>query len=522
MKLNNLEFNLNDFSAEMSKLKNEKQFDFLVTIIGEDFSDEGLGCIYILENTKSHERISVKAVAESRDEAFLPTVSHLWKAAEMLEREVFDFLGIKFVGHPDMRRLFLRSDFVGYPLRKDFDMDPEKNKAPMFDDPEPDYTITYSLDQEGKLVATKKPLFTDDDYVINIGPQHPATHGVLRLQTILDGETIRKVYPHCGYIHRGIEKISESYTYPQTLAFTDRMDYLSAMMNRHALVGVIEEAMGVELSDRIKYIRTIMDELQRLDSHLLFYSCCAQDLGALTAFIYGMRDREQVLNVMEETTGGRLIQNYYRIGGCQDDIDPNFVQNVKKLCAYMKPKFKEYHDVFTGNVILHNRFKKVGMLSKEDAISYGCTGGTGRASGWANDVRKNHPYAMYDQVDFKEIVYNNGDSFDRYMVRMDEMEQSIHIIEQLIDNIPEGDFYIKQKPIIKVPEGQWYFSCEGSRGEIGVYLDSKGDKSPYRLKFRPMGLPLVSAMDEMLRGEKIADLIAVGASLDYVIPDIDR
>jgi NADH-quinone oxidoreductase subunit C/D len=164
----------------------------------------------------------------------------------------------------------------------------------------------------------------------------------------------------------------------------------------------------------------------------------------------------------------------------------------------------------------------VGVLSREDAISYGCTGGTGRASGWANDVRKTHPYDLYDKVDFKEIVLNAGDSYDRYLVRMAEMEQSVHILEQLIDNIPEGDFYVKQKPIIKVPEGQWYFSCEGSRGEIGVYLDSRGDKSPYRLKFRPMGLPLVAAMDEMLRGEKIADLITVGASLDYVIPDIDR
>ena len=235
-----------------------------------------------------------------------------------------------------------------------------------------------------------------------------------------------------------------------------------------------------------------------------------------------MRDREQVINVMEETTGGRLIQNYYRIGGCQADIDPNFVQNVKKLCAYMKPMFKEYQDVFTGNVILENRFKGVGVLSREDAISYGCTGGTGRATGWQNDVRKHHSYGVYEKVDFKEITYNNGDSYDRYMVRMKEMEQSVHIMETLIDNIPEGDFYIKQKPIIKVPEGQWYFSCEGSRGEIGVFLDSKGDKSPYRLKFRPMGLPLVSALDTMLRGEKIADLIAVGASLDYVIPDIDR
>ncbi len=522
MKLNNLEFKLSDFASEMAKLRNEKHFDYLITIVGEDFGEEGLGCIYLLENTETHERISVKAIAEDKEDPYLPSVCKLWKAADFLEREVFDFLGIKFLGHPDMRRLYLRSDFVGYPLRKDFDMDPEKNKAPMFDDPEPDYTFEYNLDKDGKLFATKKPLFADDDYVINIGPQHPATHGVLRLQTILDGEVIRKIYPHLGYIHRGIEKISESYTYPQTLAFTDRMDYLSATMNRHALVGVIEEAMEVELSDRIKYIRTIMDELQRLDSHLLFYSCCAQDVGALTAFIYGMRDREQVLNVMEETTGGRLIQNYYRIGGCQADIDPNFVQNVKKLCAYIKPMFKQYHDVFTGNVIMENRFKEVGMISKEDAISYGCTGGTGRAAGWSNDVRKHHAYGVYDKVDFDEITYNHGDSYYRYMVRMREMEQSVRILEQLIDNIPAGEFYIKQKPIIKVPEGQWYFSCEGSRGEVGVYLDSRGDKSPYRLKFRPMGLPLVAAMDDMLRGEKVADLITVGASLDYVIPDIDR
>ena len=184
-------------------------------------------------------------------------------------------------------------------------------------------------------------MFTDDDFVINIGPQHPSTHGVLRLQTILDGETIKRIYPHLGYIHRGMEKMCEEYTYPQTLALTDRMDYLSAMMNRHALVGVIEEAMEVELTDRIRYIRTIMDELQRIDSHLLYLGCCAQDLGALTAFLYSMRDREHVLNVMEETTGGRLIQNYYRIGGCQEDIDSNFVNNCKTLCSYLKPMLKE-------------------------------------------------------------------------------------------------------------------------------------------------------------------------------------
>lgn len=519
MKLEHKIFDVKDFASEMAKLKTEKHFDFLVTIVGEDFGEEGLGCIYILENTGSHERTSVKVVASDRDKAYIPTVSHLWKGAEILEREVYDFFGIIFLGNKDMRRLYLRSDFKGYPFRKDFKAEEGYS---LEDDNEPDYIMEYSLKQDGTLQATQHKLFTDDDYVINIGPQHPATHGVLRLQTILDGETIRKIYPHCGYIHRGVEKMCEEYTYPQTLALTDRLDYLSAMMNRHALCSVVEEAMGVELTDRIKYIRTIMDELQRLDSHLLFYGCCAQDLGALTAFIFGMRDREAVLNCMEETTGGRLIQNYYRIGGLQDDIDVNFVKNVKKLCEYIKPMFKEYDDVFTGNVILQNRFKGVGVLSKENAISYGCTGGTGRAAGWHNDVRKNHPYDMYGNVEFDEITYTEGDCFARYKVRLDEMRQSVRIIEQLIDNIPAGDFYIKQKPIIRVPEGQWYTSCEGSRGEIGVYLDSRGDKSPYRLKFRPMGLPLVSAMDEILRGEKIADLISVGATLDYVIPDIDR
>lgn len=520
MKLNHLEFGFGSFAREMEKLRYERHFDFLVTIVGEDFGEEGLGCVYILENTETFERISVKQIADVVDNTpVIPSVIKLWKAAELLEREVYDFLGIVFLEHPDMRRLFLRSDFKGYPLRKDFTWE---YGYTLEDDEEPGYAPSWHLDANGRLHEERRPLFTDDDFVVNIGPQHPATHGVLRLQTILDGETIKKIYPHLGYIHRSMEKISEEYVYPQTLAFTDRMDYLSAMMNRHALCGVIEEALGVELSDRIKYVRTIMDELQRLDSHLLYIGCCAQDLGALTAFLYSMRDREHVLNVMEETTGGRLIQNYYRIGGLQDDIDPNFVANVKALCAYMKPMFKEYMDVFGSNVITRNRLENVGTMSKENIIGYGVTGASGRASGWHNDVRKNHPYDMYDKVEWTEVVRTGCDSYARYLNRIDEMQQSIAIIEQLIDNIPAGDFYIKQKPIIKVPEGQWYFSCEGSRGEVGVYLDSRGDKSPYRLKFRPMGLSHVAAMDEMLRGAKIADLITTGAALDFVIPDIDR
>ena len=520
MKLNSIVFDFDQFASEMAKLKTEKHFDYLVTIVGEDFGEEGLGCVYILENTESHERTSVKTLAKKvGDESVVNSVVGLWKAADLLEREVFDFLGIKFLGHPDMRRLFLRSDFKGYPLRKDFK---QTDDYTLDDDVEPDFGMEYWLNDEGKLCCKQNRLFADDDYVVNIGPQHPSTHGVLRLQTVLDGEKVKRIYPHLGYIHRGIEKMCENMTYPQSLALTDRLNYLSAMMHRHALVGVIEEGLGVELSDRIKYIRTIMDELQRLDSHLLFCGCCAQDLGALTAFLYCMRDREHVLNVMEETTGGRLIQNYYRIGGLQDDIDPNFVKNVKDLVKYLRPMIQEYMDVFGDNVITHNRLEGVGPMSLTDCVNYAVTGPAGRAAGWNNDVRKNHPYAMYDKVEWKQITLTGADSMDRYLVHIQEMYQSLDIIEQLIDNIPEGEFYIKQKPIIKVPEGQWYFSVEGASGEFGVYLDSKGDKSPYRLKMRPMGLTLVGALDSMLRGQKIADLVTTGAAIDFVIPDIDR
>ena len=523
MKLNNIEVSYGDFLPKMEALKAKEHFDYLITIIGEDFGEEGLGCIYLLENTLTNERRSIKVIARKVDGSdVLPSVIGLWKAADLMEREVFDFVGIKFIGHPDMRRIFLRTDFKGHPLRKDFDMSAASNPFPTTDEPEDDFTVEYGIDEDGHLTTKRKRLLEEDEYVINIGPNHPSTHGVLRLQTVVDGETIKRIYPHLGYIHRGIEKLWEGMTYPQTLALTDRLNYLSAMMHRHAIVGVIEEGMGIELNDRIHYIRTIMDELQRIDSHLLYLGCTAQDLGALTAFLYCMRDREHVLNVMEETSGGRLIQNYYRIGGLQHDIDPNFVGNTKKLCKYLRPVIQEYLDVFGDNVITHNRLVGVGPMGREECINYAVTGPAGRAASWSNDTRKRHPYDCYDKVEWNEILMTGCDSMDRYYVHIKELYESLDIIEQLIDNIPEGDYYIKQKPIIKVPEGQWYFSVEGASGEFGVYLHSKGDKSPYRMKMRPMGLTLTGALDRMLRGQKIADLITTGAAIDFVIPDIDR
>ncbi len=516
---------------EMLRLKNEQKMDFLESLTGMDWGVpdkkdaegalRGLGVVYHLESTENGQRIVVKTSTLDREQPELPSVTDIWRGAEFPEREVYDFFGIRFVGHPDMRRLFLRNDWVGYPLRKD--NDPQKeNPLRMTNEETVDTTLEIKATQDGETTEERTVLFGDDEYVVNIGPQHPATHGVLRFRVSLEGENIHKIDVNCGYIHRGIEKMNESLTYPQTLALTDRLDYLGAMQNRHALCMCIEKAMGVEVSRRVQYIRTIMDELQRIDSHILFFSCLCQDLGATTAFLYGFRDREKVLDIFEETCGGRLILNYNTIGGVQADIHPNFVKRVKEFIPYMRHNLKEYHDIFTGNIIAQQRLKGIGVLSREDAISFGATGGTGRASGWACDVRKRMPYAAYNEVQFNEIVRTEGDCFARYMVRMKEIEESLHIIEQLIDNIPEGPYQEKMKPIIRVPEGSWYAAVEGSRGEFGVYLESRGDKTPYRLHYRATGLPLVGTVNTICRGAKIADLIAIGGTLDYVVPDIDR
>ena len=511
---------VSSFRPLAEKLKNEEGFDFLRSLTGMDWGDEGLGCVYHLENTVTGENVVISTADADRDNARVPSVHDLWKGANFNEREAYDFFGIKFVGHPDLRRLFLRDDWQGHPLRKDYDM--ALNPLNMENEGNEDEAPSYEMTPDGGYILRRHPLFEDQEYVINIGPQHPATHGVLRFRVSLEGETIKKIDVHSGYIHRGIEKLCESLTYPQTLALTDRLDYLGAMQNRHALCACIEKAMGLEVSDRIKCIRTIMDELQRIDSHLLFIACLSQDMGALEVFFLGFRDREKVLDILEQTTGGRLIQTYNTIGGVQADIHPDFMKKTKEFIRYMRPKMREYQEIFTDNVIVRKRLTGTGILSREDAISFGATGGSGRASGWACDVRKRHPYAMYDKVDFEEITFAAGDCFDRYMVRVKEIEQSLNIIEQLIDNIPEGEWQMKVKPVIKLPAGSWYTAVEGSRGEFGVFIESRGDKFPYRVKFRSTGLPLVSCIDTISRNAKIADLIAIGGTLDYVVPDIDR
>lgn len=507
--------------AKALRNNEEMPLDYLAMLTGTD-EGEKLMVTYLLCSSKDLSiEVAVKTGTADRENPLLYTVTDIWETAHYNEREVYAMLGIRFINNPDMRRFFLNSDWVGFPLRKDYNANPVLN--PVNTESKDIIDIAPRImEVGGKLKEEKVNIFEENDYIINIGPQHPSTHGVMHFRVALDGEIVKKIDVHSGYIHRGIEKLSEKLSYPQILHFTDRLDYLSANINRHGLCMCIEKAAGIEVSDRVQYIRTIMDELNRIDSHLVAWGTMCMDLGATTAFIYGMREREEILKIIEKNTGGRLIINYNVIGGVMFDIKDDFQKDVKAFIPVMRKALKQYNSLFTGNVIAVGRMKGLGLLSKEDAISYAVTGPAGRGSGFSSDIRKHIPYALYDKVEFKEIIREEGDAYARYLNRLDEIEQSLHIIEQLIDNIPEGEYQAKTKAIIKLPEGEYYQRVEAGRGEFGIYIESRGDKTPYRLKFRSPSMAAVSVMPLICEGEKISDFIGIGGSMDYVIPDIDR
>lgn len=498
------------------------EFDVLTAVVGMDWK-ETLGVVYYLTSTsRDWEVISVKVAVADRDNPMIHSVSDLWKVADFQEREVYDFYGIKFINHPDMRRFFLRNDWKGYPLRKDYDSNPELNPIRLEDEKNEDDTVSYVEDENGKVKKVPGKVFEKDDYVVSFGPQHPSTHGVMRFRAAVDGEIIKKVDVVSGYIHRGIEKLCEGMTYPQILHFTDRMDYMSAHQNRHCLCMCIEKALGLEVPRRAQVIRVMMDELMRISSHLLSFGCTAMDLGATTAFFYGFREREMILDIFEKTCGARMSMNYNVIGGVIADLHPDFQKDVKAFLDIMPSRLKEYHKVFSGNLIAKNRLKKVGHLSKEDAINYDITGPSGRGSNWSCDCRKKHPYSIYGELDFEEVLLDGCDSYSRYMVRMKEIEQSCKILSQLVDNIPDGDIRCQVPKVVKLPAGSWYQQVEASRGTFGVYIESTGEKNPYRVHFQSPCFNLVGVMNLTCAGYMIADLITIGAALDFVIPDIDR
>ena len=502
-------------------LRDVLKMDYLVTIVGMDWQTS-MGAIYYLMSTATNEEVAVRVQTTDREKPMLHSVSDVWTIAEIYEREVYDFFGIIFIGNQDMRRLFLNIDWKGFPLRKDYDADPEINPVSIENERQTDFTDVYTEGADGKVVKGQRRIFQEDDFVVNIGPQHPATHGVLRSRTAIDGETIKKIDIYLGYIHRGVEKLCENLTYPQTLHFMDRLDYFSAHNYHHGLCMTIEKAAGIEISRRAQVIRVMMDELSRIASHCLFIGTYCMDLGATTMLFYTLRVREQILDIMEKTCGARMTFNYDCIGGVMQDLHPDFVKDVKALLEVLPANIKEYNKIFTGNVIARKRLEGVGVLSREDAIDRGVTGPSGRASGWACDMRKLRPYSIYSELDFDEIVLTEGDSMARFKARMLEMEQSARILAQLVDNIPDGEYLVKVPKVLKLPVGNWFTMVEGCRGVFGIYLESDGSTKPYRLKIAPPCLPLAAVVDHITEGTKIADLITIGGSLDYIVPDIDR
>jgi len=372
------------------------------------------------------------------------------------------------------------------------------------------------------LEAPEKPYLDANELIINMGPQHPATHGVLRVILKLDGEKILGTECIIGYLHRGVEKIAENRTYTMFNPYVDRMDYCAAVSNGLGYCEAVEKLLNVEAPPRAQYIRVILTELQRLASHLLWLGTHALDIGAMTPLFYTFRDREEVLKIFEKYCGARLTTHAFRIGGCQYETYAGFENDVKKFLTFFAPKIGEYETLLTSNRIWLDRTKNIGVISAADAVALGVTGPVLRASGVKWDLRKAQPYANYSKFDFEIPVGTNGDTYDRYLVRVAEMRQSIRIIEQAVGGIPEGPIMAKVPKVIKPPAGEIYHSIEAPKGELGYFIVSDGSTQPYRLRVRPPSFVNLQALDLMVRGALVADVVAVIGTIDIVLGEVDR
>ncbi len=359
--------------------------------------------------------------------------------------------------------------------------------------------------------------------MLNMGPQHPSTHGVLRMVVTLDGENIVDVQPDIGYLHSSVEKMMENRTYLQNIALVDLgMDYLSAMANEEVWVLACEQLGKIEVPERARYIRTIMLELQRISSHLIWLGTFGIDLGAFTAFLWAMRERERIMDLFESATGGRLHHVYFRIGGVFDDLPDGWPEHCAEFCDYFLDRLPEYDELLTGNPIFLARTQGVGVLPLNQALALGASGPVARASGLSYDVRQAHPYEVYDRVQFDIPVRTEGDCFARYLVRLEEMRQSVRIIRQCLKGLPTGEIRSKVAVTLRLPKGEVYARTESPRGDLGIYLVSDGADRPYRVKIRAPAFSNLYALAEMMRGWKVADVIAILGSIDIVLSDVDR
>jgi NADH-quinone oxidoreductase subunit D len=369
----------------------------------------------------------------------------------------------------------------------------------------------------------RQPALQTEEVIVNLGPQHPSTHGVFRMILRLDHEVITEAIPVVGYLHRGLEKLAEARTYTQVIPYTDRMDYLAAMLNNLGYVQAVEKLAGIEVPERAEYIRVICAELSRIASHLLFVATFAMDVGAVTGFMYPFRDRERVLDLFEMVSGSRMTVSYMRIGGVAEDLPEEFLPTLKKFLDDLPACIDEYNGLITGNEIFQARTKNVGRLDPQVAINYGISGPVLRASGVYYDLRKLRPYGIYDRFDFEVPLGKNGDCFDRFVVRIKEIEQSARIIRQAMEQLPEGPIMGKVPKVLRPPKGaEVYHEIEGAKGILGFYLVSDGSNRPYRMHVRAPSFINLGLINEMVRGWKVADVIAILGSIDICLGEVDR
>ena len=535
-------------------LHNELGFDYLSSVTAVDYLPEGkMELVYHVYKTTGGAGLVFKIQVPRSDPIEVPSLVSIYPGAELQEREAWDLFGIKFTGHPDLRRILMWEGFAGHPMRKDWhepyfeeESKPLKSRWPdgkivmaesknLYNDniayPDGFNPESQTFDPEKALYEAlrtyqKDEIGLDTDHIIvNMGPQHPSTHGVFRVAVLLDGEKIVNLKPVMGYLHRNHEKIGERNTFIMNMPYTDRLDYLSSMSNNFGYALAVEKLMNVKPTERAEYIRVMMAEMTRISSHLMAIGALLNDLGAyFTPMLYALEERELLLDIFEAVSGSRMMCNYFRFGGVARDLPEGTLQKIKGLFFERLPrKIDEIDRFLSENEIIRGRGIGQGVLTAEDAIKYSAAGPLLRASGIPYDVRRAEPYSIYDRFEFDVIVRENGDIYDRLMVRFDEIRQSIRIVQQAVKLIPDGPV-MALKPMyqVRVPPGEAYGRVEGPKGELGFYIVSNGKPYPWRYHVRAPSFINLTAFGPICVGQKVADVVAVLGSIDIVLGEVDR
>jgi NADH-quinone oxidoreductase subunit C/D len=538
-------------------IRDELGFDYLSSVTGVDYlPDEKMEVVYHAYRSEGGPALVFK-VQVPRENPIVPSLVSIFPGVDFQEREAWDLLGIRFSGHPNLQRILTWEGFEGHPLRKDWkepfyeeDAKPYKSRWPegkvyRAEDkveygknvqypegfnpetwiPEADSLLYAGMTRVGVDAGSNGRSLETDHIVVNLGPQHPSTHGVFRMVVTLDGETIVDLQPVMGYLHRNHEKIGERNTFIMNMPYTDRLDYICSMGNNFGYALAVEKLMGIQPPERVEYIRVIMAELTRVLNHLWAIGFLLNDLGAFfTPALYAINDRELILDIFEATAGSRMMCNYFRFGGVARDLPEGVLGTIRELVQDRLPRRVDDLEAYlTDNEIVRNRGIGVGILPYEKAIAYSAAGPVLRASGVPYDVRKSDPYSIYDRFDFNVAVRYNGDVYDRYLIRIDEIRESLKILQQAVRDIPEGEIQIGRPQYqVRVPAGEAYGRVENPKGELGFYVVSNGKPNPWRYHVRAPSFINLTAMGEMCKGYKIADVVAVLGSIDIVLGETDR